>query len=102
MQQMLDIEKSPDYDFKNGSKNIMFSLGDIIELGKNFQAFDRSHPTIRVVHDKRSDSFFQTPTQMAQKIKQLIIAYESRYDSPEPLDPAAMSNFTRAITRKQI
>lgn len=99
MNQMLDIEKMPEYEFKTGSKNIIFSLGEIIELGKNFQAFDRSHPTIRVVHDERSDSFFQTPIQMAQKIKQLIAEYESRHDSPEPLDPLALSKLTRTIPR---
>lgn len=76
-----------DYDFKTGSRNIIFSLGDVVELGKSFQAFNQSRPSINVVHHYENDSFFTTPVQMANAIKKHIADYEQHHDVPEPTIP---------------
>jgi len=77
-----------EYDFKTGSRNIIFSLGDVVELGRNFQAFNQSRPSLQVVHRYENDSFFETPVQMARAIKQHLADYEQKYDVPEPTIPS--------------
>lgn len=90
MDQAFGMSDQPpsEYDFKTGSKNILFVLGDVVELGKNFQSFGSSHPSIRIVHSYKNDSFFPTPLKMAQSIKQHLNAYEQQHDLPEPTIPS--------------
>ena len=77
-----------EYDFKTGSKNIIFSLGDVVELGKSFQAFNQSRPSLQMVHSYENDSFFTTPLQMARAIKEHIRIYEQKHNIPEPTIPS--------------
>lgn len=76
-----------EYDFKTGSKNIIFSLGDVVELGKSFQTFNQSRPALQIVHSYESDSFFVTPLQMARAIKKHLEEYERKNEVPEPTVP---------------
>jgi len=73
-----------EYDPREGSENIIFSLGDVVELGKNAKNFaGEEKPTSALVHDHRNDSFFKRPIDMAKSIKENIAKYESESDAPK-------------------
>jgi hypothetical protein len=63
------------YDPKMGDPAIKFALGNIAELGQNFQAFGKSHASL--LYTRRSDEFFNTAVEMAKKVKQILEEHES-------------------------
>jgi len=85
-----------EYDHKNGSKNIVFNLSSLDELGGNMKYGSETLTASHRLHRPDQDSFFATPVQVANAVRENIRNHEQKNNSPD------QSNSTQAFIQNNI
>jgi len=75
-----------EYDHKNGSKNIVFNLSSLDELGNNMKYGNETLTSSHRLHKPDQDSFFATPVQVANAVRGIIRKHEQQKEIPNQVN----------------